>query len=131
MAKSHRMPPRIAPSCTTRPWPSRSLVRAAVHKLLARQLRSAAAKAGSGQPDIEALVAIVDQTYAEFDRERRLNYRAATLMESELKAANAQAKREHGTVLAAILDNASDGMLVVDQAGEIVTANTAAEKQFA
>jgi len=102
-----------------------------VHKLLARQLRSAAAKAGSGQTDVEALVAIVDQTYAEFDRERRLNYRAATLMESELKAANAQAKREHDTVLAAILDNASDGMLVVDEAGEIVTANTAAEKQFA
>ena len=80
---------------------------------------------------MEALVTIVDQTYAEFDRERRLNYRAATLMESELKEANAQAKREHDTVLAAILDNASDGMLVVDEAGEIVTANTAAEKQFA
>jgi PAS domain S-box-containing protein len=80
---------------------------------------------------MDALIATVDQTYAEFDRERRLNYRAATLMESELKAANAQAKREHDTVLAAILDNASDGMLVVDEAGEIVTANTAAEKQFA
>ena len=102
-----------------------------MHKLLARQLRSAAAKAENAQPDIEALVAIVDQTYAEFDRERRLNYRAATLMESELKAANAQAKREHDTVLAAILDNASDGMLVADEGGEIVTANTAAEKQFA
>jgi PAS domain S-box-containing protein len=77
------------------------------------------------------LIAIVDQTYAEFDRERRLNDRAATLMEDELKAANAEAKREHDIVLAAILDNASDGMLVLRGNGEIVIANAAAEKQFA
>jgi two-component system sensor histidine kinase/response regulator len=104
-------------------------VRALVHKLLARQLR-AASKDGAGI-DVDALIAIVDQTYAEFDRERRLNDRAATLMEDELKAANAEAKREHDIVLAAILDNASDGMLVLRANGEIVIANAAAEKQFA
>ena len=82
-----------------------------MHKLLTRQLRAAAKKSGEGI-DVDALLAIVDQTYDEFDRERRLNDRAARLMEDELKAANAQAKREHDTVLAAILDNASDGMLV-------------------
>ena len=81
--------------------------------------------------DVDALLAIVDQTYDEFDRERRLNDRAARLMEDELKAANAQAKREHDTVLAAILDNASDGMLVVRDGGLIDIANAAAEKQFA
>ncbi|HEX3484630.1 MAG TPA: PAS domain-containing sensor histidine kinase [Micropepsaceae bacterium] len=101
-----------------------------MHKLLARQLRSAARKDGGGV-DIDALVAIVDQTYAEFDRERRLNDRAATLMEDELKAANAEAKREHDTVLAAILDNASDGMLVLRADGEVIIANAAAERQFA
>jgi PAS domain S-box-containing protein len=100
-----------------------------VHKLLSRQLR-AAAKDGAGT-DTDALIAIVDQTYAEFDRERRLNDRAATLMEDELKAANAQAKREHDSVLAAILDNSSDGMLVLRGTGEVVIANAAAEKQFA
>jgi PAS domain S-box-containing protein len=100
-----------------------------VHKLLTRQLR-AAAKDGAGI-DPDALIAIVDQTYAEFDRERRLNDRAATLMEDELKAANAQAKREHDTVLAAILDNSSDGMFVLRGTGEIAIANAAAEKQFA
>ena len=77
------------------------------------------------------MTAIVDQTYAEFDRERRLNDRAATLMEDELKAANAQAKREHDSVLAAILDSSSDGMLVLRDKGQIVAANAAAEKQFA
>jgi PAS domain S-box-containing protein len=100
-----------------------------VHKLLIRQLRTAAKKDGTGV-DLDALIAIVDQTYTEFDRERRLNDRAATLMEDELKAANAQAKREHDAVLAAILDNSSDGMLVLRESGQIVIANAAAEKQF-
>jgi PAS domain S-box-containing protein len=52
-------------------------------------------------------------------------------MEAELKAANAQAKREHDAVLAAILDNSSDGMFVLRGTGEIAIANAAAEKQFA
>ncbi len=100
-----------------------------MHKLLARQLRTAAKK--GGPVDVDALLAIVDETYDEFDRERRLNDRAAKLMEEELKAANAQAKSEHDSVLKAILGNASDGMLVVGNDGLIDIANTAAEKQFA
>ena len=100
-----------------------------MHKLLLRQLR-AAAKSDGKEVDLLAFSAIVDQTYAEFDRERRLNDRAATLMEEELKAANAQAKREHDAVLAAILDNASEGMLVIGEGGSVVIANAAAEKQF-
>ena len=102
-----------------------------MHKLLARQLRAASTKTDDGHIDVDALIVTIDQTYVEFDRERRLNYRAASLMEGELKEANAKAKREHDMVLAAILDNASDGMLVADEAGEIVIANAAAEKQFA
>ena len=101
-----------------------------MHKLLTRQLRAAARKDGEGI-DVDALLAIIDQTYDEFDRERRLNDRAATLMEEELKTANAQAQREHDAVLAAILNNASDGMLVVRDGGLIDLANAAAEKQFA
>ena len=100
-----------------------------MHKLLTRQLRAAAKKDGTGV-DFESFAAIVDQTYTEFDRERRLNDRAATLMEDELKAANAQAKREHDAVLAAILDNSSEGMLVLRLDGEIAIANSAAEAQF-
>ncbi len=101
-----------------------------MHKLLVRQLRAAARKDGTGI-DLDAFIAIVDQTYAEFDRERRLNDRAAKLMEDELKAANAEAKREHDSVLAAILDNSSDGMMVLRENGTVIFANTAAEKQFA
>jgi PAS domain S-box-containing protein len=51
-------------------------------------------------------------------------------MEEELKAANAQAKCEHDAVLAAILDHASDGMLVIGQGGSVVIATAAAERQF-
>jgi PAS domain S-box-containing protein len=101
-----------------------------VHKLLARQLRSAAGKEG-GPIDFGSLLAILNQTYEAFDRERRLNDRAATLMEGELKAATAQAKREHDSVLAAILANASDGMIAVADDGRIEIANAAAERQFA
>lgn len=100
-----------------------------MHKFLLRQLR-AAAKSDGKEPDLQALIAIVDQTYSEFDRERRLNDRAATLMEEELKAANAQAKREHDVVLAAILGHASDGMLVIGGGGSVAIANAAAERQF-
>jgi len=100
-----------------------------VHKLLSRQLR--AASANGGPIDVDALIAIIDQTYHEFDRERRLNDRAARLMEDELTTANDKAQREHDAVLAAILDNASDGMLVVRGDGTIDHANAAAEQQFA
>jgi PAS domain S-box-containing protein len=113
------------------PISSLSLARAAVHRLLARQVRAATGKTDGGRIDVDALIATIDQTYTAFDRERQLNYRATSLMEGELKEANAQAKREHDVVLAAILDNASDGMLVVDDAGEVMIANAAAEKQFA
>ena len=99
-----------------------------MHKLLGRQLR--AVSANGGPVDVVALIAIIDQTYNEFDRERRLNDRAARLMEDELKTANDKAQREHDAVLAAILNNASDGMLVVRGDGTIDHANAAAEHQF-
>ena len=98
-----------------------------MHKLLARQARKAGPE---GSPDLETLLSIVDRTYDEFDRERRLNDRAAKLMEAELREANQEAKREHDSVLAAILDKASDGMIVTAEGGVIETANPAAELQF-
>jgi len=100
-----------------------------VHKLLARQLRSAT-ESEAGGIDTKALLAIVNQTYDEFDRERRVNDRVSKLMEEELRAATAEAKREHDLVLAAILGKASDGMLVVGLTGCVEFANAAAETQF-
>jgi PAS domain S-box-containing protein len=104
-------------------------VKTEVHKLLARQLRAAARSDGKGV-DVDALLAIIDRTYDEFDRERRLHDRSTTLMEEELVAANEQAQREHSVVLATILESVSDGMLVTQNNGVIDTANDAAELQF-
>jgi len=64
-----------------------------VHKLLAWQLRNVTR--ADGGIDVDALVAVMQRTYDEFDRERRLNDRAAMLMEEELKAANERIRR-HG-----------------------------------
>ena len=99
-----------------------------MHKLLARQIR--AARRTDGEVDVDLLIGIIDRAYHELDRERRLNDRAAKLMEDELIAANEQAMREHGAVLATILESAPDGMLVTGKNGVIETANAAAEKQF-
>lgn len=99
-----------------------------MHKLLARQIR--AAKRADGNVDVDALIGIIDQAYGEFDRERRLNDRAAKLTEDELIAANEQATREHNSVLATILESAPDGMLVTGTGDRIETANEAAERQF-
>jgi len=99
-----------------------------VHKLLARQIR--AAKREDGEIDLPTLIGIIDQAYGELDRERRLNDRAAKLMEDELIAANEQAMREHDAVLATILASAPDGMLVTALGGIVETANAAAERQF-
>ena len=100
-----------------------------MHKLLVRQLRAAARADGNGV-DLDALIAIIDQAYNEFDRERRLNDRAAKLMEDELMAANQQAQRENDVVLETILESASDGMLVTRETGRITSANAAAERRF-
>ncbi|MFO1187363.1 MAG: HAMP domain-containing sensor histidine kinase [Alphaproteobacteria bacterium] len=54
-----------------------------MHKLLARQLRCASRDGGA--TDVEALLALVNQSYEETDRERRLNSRAMQLMEDELR----------------------------------------------
>ena len=93
-----------------------------MHKLLATQLRDAGQRDGAG-PDVDRLIAAVGQTYEELDR-------AASAMEKELRDANAKAKRDHDAILAAILHNSSDGMLVVESGTVIVLANRAAEREF-
>jgi len=56
-----------------------------LQRIIERQLRAAAKNTPDGRVDLKALVALVEQTYAEFERERRLNDRAAQLMEEELR----------------------------------------------
>lgn len=102
-----------------------------MHKLLTRQLRSLAPDGALAALDSAALLAVVNRTYEEFDRERRLNYRAAQLTEEELKTASAKAKERHATILSAVVGNVPDAVLILTSSGDVVSTNLAAERLFA
>jgi signal transduction histidine kinase len=94
-----------------------------VHKLVAHQLRSAAR--ADGGIDVEALTALMQRTYEEFDRERRLTDRAAKLMEEELQEANAQVKRLADQRLADTLDSMPSPMAMLSASHRIQSVNAA------
>jgi len=96
-----------------------------MHKLLERQLRKAIQAGGGETPDLETLLNLVDQTYQEQERERRMNRHASTLMEEELREANRQAKVGAERQLKAILDTAGEGVVIADHQGRIVDMNRA------
>ncbi len=92
-----------------------------MHKLLAYQLRNVAKPDGS--VDTDALIAAVQRTYDEFDRERRLNDRAAKLMEEELKAANEQVRQHGERRLIETLEGAPCAVALLNPQLEIQTVN--------
>jgi len=101
-----------------------------MHKLLERQVRSLALSGANNGLDLAAMLAVINRTYDEFDRERRLNYRAAQLTEEELKAANAKARERHATILSAVVGNVPDAVLILKSCGEVESTNLAAEGMF-
>ena len=102
-----------------------------MHKLLARQVRSLAPSGAKEGLDPSALLTVINRTYEEFDRERRLNYRAAQLTEEELKSANAKARERHATILSAVVGNVPDAVLILTSCGDVESTNLAAERLFA
>lgn len=94
-----------------------------MHKLLAYQLRNITRADGS--VDTDALIAAVARTYDEFDRERRLNDRAARLMEEELKAANESIRRHGEQRLIETLEGAPCAVALLDSQLTIQTVNPA------
>jgi signal transduction histidine kinase len=94
-----------------------------VHKLVAHQLRSAAKP--DGGIDIEALTALMQRTYEEFDRERRLTDRAAKLMEEELQDANAQVRRLAEQRLTDTLESMPSPIAVLTASHRIQSVNSA------
>ncbi len=94
-----------------------------MHKLLTHQLRGLTREDGS--PDAEALIAVIDRTYAEFDRERRLNDRAAKLMEEELKDANARIKKIGEQRLADALESVPSAVALLNSEGVVQNINKA------
>ena len=92
-----------------------------MHKLLAYQLRNLTRPDGS--VDFDALIAVMQRTYEEFDRERRLNDRAAQLMEEELKAANERVRRHGEQRLTETLDGAPCAVALLSPQLTIQTVN--------
>lgn len=99
----------------------------ATHPLLARQLKKAARDSADGQPDVAILAELVGASYLEQERDRRLNERAAALMEEELRAANARAQEHMRSLLDALIQGIKEGVIVTRADGGIVQANAAAE----
>ena len=92
-----------------------------MHKLLAYQLRSVTRPDGS--VDTDALIAAVLRTYDEFDRERRLNDRAAKLMEEELQAANERVRQHGERRLIETLDGAPCAIALLSPQWTVQTVN--------
>ena len=82
-----------------------------MHKLLSRQLRST--RRADGSLDAEALIAAVERSYDEFDRERRLNDRLVKLMEEDLDAANEKVKRLGELRLSETLESTPVAVLLI------------------
>ena len=94
-----------------------------VHKLLAYQLRNVTKPDGS--VDVDALIAVMQRTYDEFDRERRLNDRAAKLMEEELQAANEHVRLHGERRLIETLESAPCAVALLNPQLAIQTVNPA------
>jgi cell cycle sensor histidine kinase DivJ len=102
-----------------------------VHSLLNRQLRVARRGRSDGSVDLDALLAAVEASYIEFERERRLNDRAGRLMEEEILAANARIEKEASDTLAAVFKGVGEGILQLGEDGRILSVNPAAARIFA
>jgi signal transduction histidine kinase len=94
-----------------------------LHKLLQHQLRKIAGAGGSVDPD--ALIAVIERTYTEFDRERRLNNRAAKLMEEELQEANDRVRRMGDRRLAETLESVPNAIVLLNEHYVVQNMNAA------
>jgi two-component system, sensor histidine kinase and response regulator len=101
-----------------------------LHRLLERQLKRAARGRADGQPDVAALLDMIDQAYREADQERDRIERSMRLMEEELSAVNLRIRAEGEAVARTILDNVGEGIVTADERGIIETVNRAIEVMF-
>ena len=101
-----------------------------LHRLLERQIKRAARGRADGQPDIAALLDMVDAAYREADQERERVERSMRLMEEELSAVNLRIRAEGEAVARTILDNVGEGIVTADAHGVIESVNRAIELMF-
>src|SRR6187397_37525 len=99
-----------------------------MHRLLQRQLKKC-----RGTPDVPpewaAFVEAVDLAYAQADADRELIERSMELSSQELVERNAELLGRN-TELSAMREAALDCIISIDQAGQVVDFNPAAETTF-
>ena len=99
-----------------------------MHRLLERQLRKS--RGADGTLDIDRLLDLVNGSYEDSDRERRLSNHAASLMEAELHEAARRTKDLADLHLKTILDTVGEGVIIADHQGIIVDVNKAVLATF-
>jgi PAS domain S-box-containing protein len=106
------------------------------HRLLERQLRAAARDAADGKPDLETLLDLVSQAYAEQEDQRRHDHEAISLVSAQVAELNLQLREEAAARtrdamrVSALLENATEAILMGLPDGTISTFNRAAEEMF-
>lgn len=101
-----------------------------MHRLLERQIAKAKKGRADGSIDVDALLALVDASYEEADKERRLAARAAEEMEREMRALAEQARSQGEALLKGVLEAVGDGVVLSDHRGVIIDVNAAVERLF-
>ncbi|HIJ61469.1 MAG TPA: response regulator [Rhodospirillaceae bacterium] len=99
-----------------------------MHRLLERQLQKATGP--DGVLEVGRLLDLVDRSYEDSDRERRLSNHAATLMEAELHQAAQRSKNLSDLHLKTILDTVGEGVIIADHHSTIVDINKAVQTIF-
>ena len=69
-----------------------------MHKLLQRQLRQAHQASGDGEPNLDALLVLIDAAYCEIDRERRFTAHAHQVLRDEYAALTERQLQTHAAI---------------------------------
>ncbi len=101
-----------------------------MHRLLERQLKKALRSSHDGKVDYDTLIEMVNATYEEFDKERRLTDRSMKLASEELLELTQRIQKQNEARLQAIMDNVIDGIITINENGTIESFNQAAERIF-
>lgn len=98
-----------------------------LHPMLARQLKKS--RLSLEESGDEEFISLVNTAYFESDNERRMTDNSVKLMSEEMFALNSQL-REQADEIKAIIQSVTDGIMVIDIYGQILSSNQAAEDIF-
>ena len=101
-----------------------------MHKLLEKQLKQASRNSANGTVDINVLIDLVHQAYCQNDADMRREKTSNVETENDLIKAYEMLKLKADEQFQKIFETVSDGIILFDKSGKIVTANYAIYKMF-